>query len=184
MPEQKAEFPRTRRGWVFKNKGRVIGPPLSLGHFISGSRGIPARHLNPNKPEHKRQPLIYSPHTRGSKSMLSHCCLPPKQFPCCFLVYIQSKPSLDFLINPCYARPVGLVPSARLEITARFNAGAEGPTFVKAREASQPTSYPGQASGLSPLSCLKSRELDHLDRVQTANEQRQLTRALTSVAAV
>ena len=32
--------------------------------LISGSRGIPARHLKPNKPEHERQPLIYSPHTR------------------------------------------------------------------------------------------------------------------------
>ena len=85
----------------WNRKCRVDGPPLSLGHFISGSRGIPARHLNPIKPEHERQPLIYSPHTRGSKSMLSNCCLPPKQFPCCFLVYIQSNPQLAFLINPC-----------------------------------------------------------------------------------
>ena len=37
--------------------------------------------------------------------------------------------------------------------------------------------------GLSPLLCPKSRELDHLDRVQTASERRQLTRALTAATA-
>ena len=73
---------------------------------------------------------VFSTHARGSKSMLSHCYLPPDNWTRSLMVYIQSKPSLAFLINPCYARPVGLVPSARLEITARFNAGAEGPTFA------------------------------------------------------
>ena len=44
---------------------------------------------------------------------------------------------------------VGLVPSARLEITARFNAGAEGPTFVQG-EGSQPAHHLPRA-GLGSL---------------------------------
>ena len=43
----------------------------------------------------------FSPHARGCKSMLPHCCLPARCFPRSFMVHIQRKPNLAFLIDPC-----------------------------------------------------------------------------------
>ena len=72
----------------------------------------------------------FSPHARGYKSMLSHCCLPPKQFPRGFLVCIQGKPSLAFLINPCYTRSRRVGTPREPEISGQEKAEAEGPTFA------------------------------------------------------
>ena len=109
----------------------------------------------------------FSPHARGYKSMLSHCCLPPKQFPRGFLVCIQGKPSLAFLINPCYTRSRRVGTPREPEISGQEKAGAEGPTFVQG-EGSQPAHrFFGQASGLSPLSCPKTGK----SAIQTACKQ-------------
>ena len=82
----------------------------------------------------------FSPHARGYKSMLSHCCLPPKQFPRGFLVCIQGKPSLAFLIHPCYTRSRRVGTPREPEISGQEKAEAEGPTFAQG-EGSQPAHH-------------------------------------------
>ena len=44
---------------------------------------------------------VFSPHTRGYKSVLSHRYLSTKQLPRSFMVCIQRKLGLAFLIDPC-----------------------------------------------------------------------------------
>ena len=124
----------------------------------------------------------FSPHARGYKSMLSHCCLPPKQFPRGFLVCIQGKPNLAFLINPCYTRSRRVGTPREPEISGQEKAEAEGPTFVQG-EGSQPAHHFSGRPRVSRLCHARKTGKSIILTVRRPYQRRQPARALTSATA-